>query len=112
MSARNYYLLKKYGITEVQYDDLLRKQHECCAVCKRHHTSFPIRLAVDHDHKTGEVRGLLCKYCNRYGVGRHRRENGASLLLAAAEYLLRPEYTGWIAPPRIKKKRKKKRVRK
>jgi len=104
------YLLKKYGITDDQYNQLLQKQMGCCGVCRRPAAGFKSRLAVDHDHKTGELRGLLCTYCNRRIVARHRREHGASLLQAAFEYLARKEYTGWIVPPKIKKK--KRRVRK
>lgn len=105
--SRNNYLLKRYGITEDQYNELLRKQEGRCAVCGRDGGKFKTKLAVDHDHKTGHVRGLLCKYCNRYIVGRHRKDVGASLLQSAYEYLLR-EYPGWVVPPKVKKKRRKK----
>lgn len=108
MTPRERHLLKKFGITTEQYDDLLRRQHSCCGVCGRPATEFRSRLSVDHDHHSGEIRGLLCVHCNRFIVGRHRRENGASLLLAAYEYLAREVYTNWIAPPKLKKKRKRK----
>lgn len=58
---RNRSLVKNYGITVDQYNELLFKQNGVCAICKgidKH------RLAVDHDHTTGEVRGLLCIRCN------------------------------------------------
>jgi len=84
-TKRNRYLLKRFGITDEQYFDLLRAQEGRCAVCKRTASSFKRQLAVDHDHSTGEIRGLLCLYCNRWIVGRHRRENGAELLKAAHE---------------------------
>lgn len=110
MSARNSYLLKKFGITESQYDLLYEKQAGTCAVCGRHSSAFKNRLSVDHDHYTGEIRGLLCINCNRYIVGRHRKDRGADLLRMAYEYLL-AEYTGWLAPPKTKKKKRKKHVR-
>lgn len=104
--SRQAYLLKRYGITEQQYDQLYTKQDGCCAVCKRHSSSFKKRLSVDHDHKTGDVRGLLCVHCNRYIVGRHRKDSGASLLRDAYAYLT-AEYPGWIVPPKKKKRKKR-----
>jgi hypothetical protein len=103
--TRNQYLLRRYGITEEDYDKLFHKQQGLCAVCGRPASSFSIRLSVDHDHKTGHVRGLLCKYCNRYVVGRHRKDSGAALLKAAYEYL-NADYPGWIVPKKKKKKKK------
>lgn len=60
-------LRKKYGITRADYDEMLRKQGGTCAICHCHQRYQA--LAVDHDHKTGFVRGLLCVNCNR-GLGR------------------------------------------
>lgn len=54
-----------YGITVDQFNQLFEKQNGCCAICGRHQSEFKRSLAVDHDHKTGEVRGLLCFTCNR-----------------------------------------------
>lgn len=101
---RNNYLLRKYGIDESQYSELLRQQGNCCAICKRPHTDFPRKLAIDHDHGTGLIRGVLCTYCNRYRVGRHTKAKSIGILRAVIEYLERPE-TGLVVPP--KKKRKK-----
>lgn len=47
---------------------LYNKQKGCCAICGRHAALFKKSLAVDHDHKTGRIRGLLCFACNRYLV--------------------------------------------
>ena len=109
--SRAYRLLNKYGITEEQYDDLLRKQQYSCAVCNRSVTRFKIRLSVDHDHATGHVRGLLCTHCNRYVIGKHRLGKGDLLLLNAHRYLT-AEYPGWIVPPKRKKRRARKSSRK
>lgn len=79
--------MEKYGLVPEQYYQLLRYQDYRCAICRTHKNRFKKRLAVDHDHVTGKVRGLLCYYCNRYVVGRHRRPE---LLAAAAEYLRNP----------------------
>jgi hypothetical protein len=68
--ARARRLLKKYGITTAEYDQMFEAQGGKCAICRR--PPKRIRLAVDHDHKgTGRksVRGLLCSMCNRKIVG-------------------------------------------
>ena len=54
----------KYGITIEEYDNVYSKQNGKCAICGASETEFKIRFAVDHDHKTNLVRGLLCKKCN------------------------------------------------
>ena len=51
------------GITEAQYEALLAAQGGGCAICGN--TPKSRRLSVDHDHATGDVRGLLCHRCNR-----------------------------------------------
>lgn len=57
-----------YGLNEADYDRMLQDQEGVCKIClrrstrKRHGKSLP--LAVDHDHQTGKVRGLLCNSCN------------------------------------------------
>jgi hypothetical protein len=45
-------------------NDSLMNQNDCCAMCKRHKSNFKKGLHVDHDHKTGAVRELLCMTCN------------------------------------------------
>src|SRR5207249_694982 len=51
------------GVTDAEYDRLLAAQGGGCAICGNPPKTR--RLHVDHDHKTGEVRGLLCHRCNR-----------------------------------------------
>jgi hypothetical protein len=55
-----------YGVTWEEYEALLTKQEHCCAICKRPPSGTKVnsRLHVDHDHRTGKVRGLLCHSCN------------------------------------------------
>lgn len=101
---QDYMLFFNFGITREQYDDILRRQKGCCAICGRHSDEFTKRLAVDHDHHTKEIRGLLCSYCNRSILGRHRRDKGGNLLLAAYNYLMQ-EYTGLFVPVKKRKKR-------
>ena len=59
-------LKKKYGITPEQFDELLKKQSARCAICGKSGSGRigGGRLLVDHCHKTGAVRGLLCHQCN------------------------------------------------
>ena len=54
---------ERYGITGAQYDALYEYQSGKCYICQRA-TGKTRRLSVDHDHVTGEVRGLLCRPCN------------------------------------------------
>lgn len=81
-------LKANYGITPEQYDEMLAYQQGRCAVCggtdpfAKHHNLF----AVDHDHITGKVRGLLCAKCNT-GIGQLRDD--PDLLIAAAAYVRR-----------------------
>lgn len=58
-------LRKRYGITLDDYKDMLQIQNECCAICKKHKSTFNTPLGVDHCHVTSKVRGLLCGRCNR-----------------------------------------------
>lgn len=54
--------LRKFGITEDDYNEMFERQMGLCAIC--HKPEVDIKLAVDHCHETGKVRGLLCKRCN------------------------------------------------
>ena len=58
-TQRKAVLKKKYGLTFESYFQILEKQNGRCAICRQ-----PIKLHVDHDHRTGKVRGLLCSNCN------------------------------------------------
>jgi hypothetical protein len=81
-NTRNNYLKRKYGITEDDYNILLKKQYGVCAICFK--PPIKTNLCVDHNHKTGVIRGLLCKRCN-YLLGVYH-ENGI-LLINAGFYL-------------------------
>ena len=61
---REYGLKNRYGITVDDYNKMLKEQNCCCDICGRHKLEFKTRLAVDHCHKTGKIRGLLCYRCN------------------------------------------------
>ena len=66
--AKNKQLKSKYGITLEQYNNMLENQNHYCAMCGRHESEFKRKLAVDEDHTTWKIRGLLCINCNR-GIG-------------------------------------------
>ena len=57
-------LVQKYGITFDDFKILLKNQKYRCAICHIHQSKLAYRMAVDHDHGTGKVRGLLCRPCN------------------------------------------------
>lgn len=59
-------LTKSYGITVEAYNELLQQQGNGCAICRRPATLFPYSLHIDHNHDTGNIRGLLCYKCNVY----------------------------------------------
>ena len=54
----------RYGITLEQYNQMFEKQKGKCAICNRHQKDLTTTLCVDHNHKTKQVRGLLCVTCN------------------------------------------------
>ena len=64
-AERKYDLKSKYGITHEDYARMLEDQNGLCGICARTEILSHKTLAVDHDHKTGRVRGLLCHMCNR-----------------------------------------------
>ncbi len=60
--AREGHLRRKFGLSQADYDELLAKQGGGCRICGK--KPGKISLHVDHDHETGEIRGLLCVGCN------------------------------------------------
>lgn len=61
-------LQRNYGISLADYDEMLEAQDGGCAICGKSPEANGRRLGVDHNHATGEVRGLLCSACNT-GLG-------------------------------------------
>lgn len=53
--------IRAYGITPERYKEMLNEQGNRCAICSKENKRA---MAIDHDHKTGKVRGLLCDPCN------------------------------------------------
>jgi hypothetical protein len=62
--ARDKRLKKEYGIGIDDYNKMFNEQNGACYICKKHQSELNSTLAVDHCHKTGKVRGLLCYKCN------------------------------------------------
>lgn len=58
---RNKYLKYQYGITLEQYQQLLEEQKHCCKLCGKTPMIIPV---VDHNHITGQIRGIVCQGCN------------------------------------------------
>ncbi len=61
---KHYALKEKYDLSLEEYNQMLSDQGGCCKICNRHSSLFKKALNVDHCHKTGKIRGLLCKDCN------------------------------------------------
>ena len=61
--SRNSTLIRKYGITLEDYNKMLKLQNNKCLICLRDFIKF--KGNVDHNHKTGKIRGILCPTCNR-----------------------------------------------
>lgn len=80
---RNRHLVKKYGITLEQYEKMFTEQDRKCGICGKENER--VSLAVDHDHGTGKIRGILCENCNR-GIGMFKHQT--ELLDKAKQYLL------------------------
>lgn len=87
---RKHRLWRMYRITPEQYNGLLIRQNKRCGICR---TKSPrgkpngigiILFHVDHCHKTGKIRGLLCHHCN-LGIGYFREK--PRIFSAAAKYL-------------------------
>ena len=83
---RRHNLKHFFGITPEDYDKMLEKQRSLCAICERHVSNFKKRLAVDHCHHTGKIRGLLCASCNS-GLG--KLQDDVDYLESAILYLQR-----------------------
>jgi len=91
-TTRNYELLKSKGISLEEYNNILISQNNVCAICnttdtrtyKDNRRGQILPLFVDHNHQTGEVRGLLCNKCNA-GLGMFR--DNPEYLASAISYL-------------------------
>ena len=99
--CRDYQLQKKFGLSRAEYYAMLRQQGGRCAICGSHDpgTKAKGQFCVDHDHATGEVRGLLCNGCNT-GLGSFK-DDPLALLKAAAYLEGTMKFTARLSAPRI-----------
>lgn len=81
--SRRYRMRAIYNISEGEYNSLYAAQGGCCAICRKPCTKNK-NLSIDHDHRTGRIRGLLCSNCN-LGIG--KLGDTLESILAVAEYL-------------------------
>jgi protein-arginine kinase activator protein McsA len=75
-------VFKRYGVSLEDYSSMLKQQQGVCAICGGNNNGK--RLVVDHNHKTGSVRELLCNGCNT-GIG--GLKDSVAVLIKAARYL-------------------------
>lgn len=83
-NARKSNLKRQYGMTPEEYDQMLEEQDGRCKICGTHQSELKRRLAIDHCHKSGKIRGLLCADCNT-GIG-HLKDD-PKILEKAKQYL-------------------------
>ena len=83
----------QYGLRPGEYDEMFVAQGRRCAICRGR--PIMVRLAVDHDHRTGTRRGLLESKCNHELLG--AAHESPSILARALAYLLSPPADGWEA---------------
>lgn len=83
-------LKRNFGISLHEYDLMLTEQKGKCACCGIHQNELTMNLAVDHDHDTGLIRGLLCGSCNM-AIG--RLGDNIEGLMKALNYLEKHELT-------------------
>ncbi|HWB67634.1 MAG TPA: endonuclease VII domain-containing protein [Mycobacteriales bacterium] len=89
-STREYHLRRRYGIGQAEVDRMLAEQRGECAVCGK-----PDPEHIDHDHATGQVRGLLCFNCNQ-ALGNVR--DNPTVLRGLISYLTRAQLSRPLAP--------------
>ena len=84
LCRRCYALWSRYGLTQDAYNLMLEGQNFGCAICSRPFTNTRTPY-VDHNHKTGSVRGILCRECNT-GIG--MLQDDGNVMLTACLYVL------------------------
>lgn len=86
-----------FNITTVEYERIKEYQNSGCAICGFKPAPTQSRLAIDHNHKSGLIRGLLCSFCNR-ALGRFK--DNVEFLKRAAAYLENPTASVVLGAPR------------
>lgn len=88
VKQRTHWLKHQFGLTQSQYESLLSKQNWSCAICGITQEAYGKSFAVDHDHQTMKIRGLLCVKCNT-GLGKF--QDSKYILDNAIAYLVRSD---------------------
>ena len=104
-------LRRIFGITDDDYYAIIDWQGGQCPICGKEAPSDGTHWPVDHDHRSGEVRGVPCPYDNRRRIGQWK-ESDIPLLEALLDYLKNPPARRHFGGPRIvpghgKRKRRK-----
>lgn len=110
LEGRRAHIWKCFRLTLEEYDAILAEQGFGCGICGRAPKNGK-SLAVDHDHGSGFVRGLLCFFCNKRVLG----SRNAEIFIKTAAYVTDPPARralgrDVVAPGRPKKKRQSQRV--
>lgn len=96
--ARWYNIFKKYGLTKEDWQRILQDQGGVCAICgrdeKQIHKGRLKYLCVDHCHETGQLRGLVCGWCNYHIIAAADRYPGLASRLN--KYLTTKKNYGFI----------------
>ena len=100
--AKDAYLKRHFHSSLEEFRKVLKHQNGRCAMCKKLPSEFTQGFALDHRHKDGLLRGLLCWKCNR-AIGAFQRfhPEAVELFSAAFEYLLHPPFTSAIGEERF-----------
>ena len=77
---KEYRILKTYNLTMEEYEEIYNRQNGCCPLCGKELNS--VRVAIDHDHVTGKVRGIMCSVCNSQ-LGVYEKLNGVAKKIGA-----------------------------
>jgi hypothetical protein len=83
LHARNK-VLQRLGIVQADVDSTREKQNNACAICNRKFRGKKVRPNIDHCHRTGKFRGLLCQWCNP-AIG--MLQDSEKVLKSAIQYL-------------------------
>ncbi len=82
---KSYDLMRSFGIKIDDYNKMLKEQNFSCKICLTHQSELKKQLSVDHCHKTGMIRGLLCNLCNT-GLGKFKDD--VEVMINAVNYLM------------------------
>ena len=84
-TAHRSHLMKKYHLSKEDFSALLESQGGVCKICKTNNPGWHGRFCVDHNHETGNIRGLLCNNCN---VILGHSKDDTEILESAIAYLM------------------------